>query len=323
MPSISIVTPCYNSGRFIERTIESVRRQTFTDWEQVVVDDGSTDNSAAVVAALLPAEPRLRLIRQANGGVANARNNGFRAIASESRYLLFLDADDCLEQRMLEVLFGHLEMETAAGMAFCNFSCIDEMNEPLPAQLADGPEARYVPSWLGYRRLPAEQADTPFVAIFALAVILPSIALLRRQVYEQCGGWDESFGHVFEDTDLFLRVALRSKAHYVPERLVRYRRHARQSTTAAGVMQTQMQKLYTRWLCHPQLTPTEQAHVRSCWRFLTGRLWPLHGFHAGAGRLRQGDLWGALRFWAGAMRRYALSLVGWQPSSANICLGGR
>src|SRR5262249_33469218 len=128
VPAVSIVTPCYNAGRFISRTVESVRRQTFAAWEHVVVDDGSTDDSAAVVTSLLASEPRLRLIRQANGGMSDARNNGFRACSPSSRYLLFLDADDCLEPGMLETLYRHLELHPEAGMAYCDHVHIDEQD---------------------------------------------------------------------------------------------------------------------------------------------------------------------------------------------------
>ena len=79
MPKVSIITPCYKGERFIGRTIESVLAQTWTDWEYVVVDDGSPDGSMEVVAAHAAREPRLALLRQPNGGMENARNSGFAA----------------------------------------------------------------------------------------------------------------------------------------------------------------------------------------------------------------------------------------------------
>jgi glycosyltransferase involved in cell wall biosynthesis len=321
VPTVSIITPCYNSAAFIGRTMESVCRQSYADWELVIVDDGSTDRSAEVIEALLPKEPRFRLVRQPNGGVAKARNNGFRACSAASRYLLFLDADDLLEPGMLETLTSYLEPEVHAhaSMAFCDFARIDEVGYLLvDANGGHGPHTRYVPWGVGARRLPRSVANTPFVSIFALAVIIPSVTLIRRSAFEQAGGWDEAFGHVFEDTDLFLRLALQGEAHFVAERLVRHRRHTQNSTADVVRVNAQMARLYAKWLNHPQLTPDQHALVRRCWWFINGRLGPLCGLQAGARRLRRGDLRGAAHFWAGAARRYALSFVGWCPPAPGL-----
>ncbi|HKI37780.1 MAG TPA: glycosyltransferase family A protein, partial [Gemmataceae bacterium] len=207
-PTLSIVTPCYNAAHFVGRTIESVRAQTCKDWELVVVDDGSTDDPGAVIGQYLRADPRVRLLRQANGGVAHARNSGFRACSPGSRYLLFLDADDCPLPTMLERLVSYLESQPQVRMTFCDFSLMDEEDRPIPeSSHRNGPDSRYVPWGPAARRLPPDHPETPFVAIFGLAIIIPSISMIRRYAYEEAGGWDESFGHVFEDTDLFLRIA--------------------------------------------------------------------------------------------------------------------
>src|SRR5437899_2196138 len=109
MPKVSVVVPCYNAQQYLARTLESVRSQTLHDWECIVVDDGSTDRSAAVVDAYVEDDARVRLLRQPNAGVSRARNAGYAASRPESEYLLFLDADDVLEARMLETLVGHLD----------------------------------------------------------------------------------------------------------------------------------------------------------------------------------------------------------------------
>jgi glycosyltransferase involved in cell wall biosynthesis len=90
MPAISIVIPLFDQGATVERAITSVLRQTFTDWELVVVDDGSTDRGAEVVARF--ADPRISMVRQTNQGVSAARNHGIRR--SVSPVVAFLDADD-------------------------------------------------------------------------------------------------------------------------------------------------------------------------------------------------------------------------------------
>jgi glycosyltransferase involved in cell wall biosynthesis len=104
MSLVSVILPTYNRADTIHRAIESVRRQTLQDWELVVIDDGSTDNTAAVIQKRYAREPRLRLIRQKNTGVSGARNAGMRA--SAGKYLAFLDSDD-------EYLPHHLALESA------------------------------------------------------------------------------------------------------------------------------------------------------------------------------------------------------------------
>src|SRR5262245_25998038 len=104
MPLVSVILPTYNRADTIRRAIESVRNQTLQDWELLVVDDGSTDDTAGMIAARYAGEPRLKLIRQENQGVSAARNAGLRA--SFGKYLAFIDSDD-------EFLPHHLELESA------------------------------------------------------------------------------------------------------------------------------------------------------------------------------------------------------------------
>lgn len=312
-PTISVIIPCHNMARFVVRTMRSVAAQTGPSWEMIIVDDGSTDDSPAMVLREAGADSRIRLIRQPNRGVSGARNAGFRTASSASRYLLFLDADDCLHPHMLETLFRELEAHSETAMAFCDFRLIDEADSPLTVVERHGPDSRFIPAGLGVRRLPRGEPRTPFEAIFGLAIIIPSITLIRRSAFEAAGGWDEQFGHVFEDTDLFLRLALRGEARFVPEVLVDHRRHGANSTGNVDKVNSQCRKLYSKWLNRVDLTPDQRRLVRESWRFVGGRLAAFHGFTAGWRAFRRGNLYSASRFWAGALRRYAFSLVGLTP----------
>jgi len=104
MPLVSVILPTYNRADTIGRAIDSVVNQTLSDWELIVVDDGSTDNSTELILERYSREPRLKLIRQENQGVSGARNTGLRA--SAGKYIAFLDSDD-------EYLPHHLELESA------------------------------------------------------------------------------------------------------------------------------------------------------------------------------------------------------------------
>lgn len=112
MPTISVITPTYNAAGHIGRTIASIRAQTFGDWEHIIVDDGSTDNTQAVVADY--PEVRLHYVYQTNQGPAAARNHGIELAAG--KFLIFLDAGDWWADECLEVLLNALGQEEAGNV---------------------------------------------------------------------------------------------------------------------------------------------------------------------------------------------------------------
>ncbi len=120
---VSIITPCYNGARFVAETIESVLKQTYSDWEMIVVDDGSTDGSDAIVSEYVRRDSRIRLIRQANAGTACARNAGLRCAGG--RYIALLDADDLWEPTFLEHQLAFMRAKDAACVC-CSYLHIDE-----------------------------------------------------------------------------------------------------------------------------------------------------------------------------------------------------
>ena len=91
--------------------------------------------------------------------------------------------------------------------------------------------------------------------------------MIRRSAFIAVGGWDETFGQGFEDTDLFLRLALRGPVHQIPERLVRHRRHPSQSSEQPGRHKAQIIKLHGRWRGLARLAPEHGAVVRDAWHF--------------------------------------------------------
>src|SRR5262245_22830573 len=92
MPAVSVIMPAYNAEPYLHLAIESVLRQTFTDLELVIVDDGSTDGTVAVAKAYAARDPRVLLLQQSNAGPGPARNTGFSA--AQGRFFAFLDSDD-------------------------------------------------------------------------------------------------------------------------------------------------------------------------------------------------------------------------------------
>jgi glycosyltransferase involved in cell wall biosynthesis len=308
---VSVITPCYKAERYIQGTIESVRHQTLTDWEHVIVDDGSPDRSAEIVATLAASDSRLRLVRQSNGGVARARNRGFAAASPDSEYLYFLDADDRVEPRMLQVLTEYLDAHPEVGLVYCDPILVDDEGHKLslpPSRM--GWQPRHVPHGMGVAELPPDAPETPFCSLFALTTVIPSISVIRRSVYVMTPGWDEDFGHVYEDMDLFLQIALRSRVHKVGQPLVSYRKHEMQSTSDAHRVFAQECKLFEKWdRLLPSLEPEQRKIVGEAKRFREGRIIPLSGWRGGVRHLQRGNVHTALRFWVGAGRRYLQSLL--------------
>lgn len=128
MPRVSVVMPVYNAAGFLAASVGSVIEQTMADWELILVDDGSTDNSLQVCQEYALDNPRIRVVAQANRGPSAARNTG--VIASKGEFIFFLDADDRLPSDALELLLSAVETERA-DMALGNF--LKQENDAPPA----------------------------------------------------------------------------------------------------------------------------------------------------------------------------------------------
>lgn len=115
---ITVVIPIYNAGETLERCLESIRQQTYPNWQAILVDDGSEDDSFSLSERYASTDQRFSLIRQAHRGVGGARNTGIRSAAGE--YIAFVDADDYAEPQMLEKLYRQIS-ESGADIAACGY----------------------------------------------------------------------------------------------------------------------------------------------------------------------------------------------------------
>jgi GT2 family glycosyltransferase len=308
MPRVTIVTCCWNSEAYIGRTIESVLGQTFADWEQVIVDDGSPGDFMGTAGPYVASDPRLRIVRQRNGGLCNARNAGYRASSPDAEYLLFLDSDDCMEPDMLATLVEELDGHPEAGMAFCDRTIIDADDRPIEA-FRDAWIPRLVPHGLGARRLRADEPETPFIAFYAYSIAVPSLTLLRRSTFERLGAWDESLGPIYDDTDMWLRVTLASTARYVPGRLLQRRIHGAQLTRTAGGDERRREaqrKFEAKWRDPQWLDEEDRRRVTVARRLKDGRLGPYLWFSWAGERLRRRQWLEAARCTVRALRQLGL-----------------
>lgn len=123
---VSIITPCYNGERFIKETIDSVESQTYPNWEMLIIDDGSTDNSEKIVNQYVEKDSRIKLIKQKNAGSAAARNNGIRH--AQGQYIALLDSDDIWLPEFLNDQIGFMS-EKKAFCVCSSYRRIDENSD--------------------------------------------------------------------------------------------------------------------------------------------------------------------------------------------------
>lgn len=203
---VSVIVPSYNYGRFIGQALESLRAQTYSRWECIVVDDGSTDNTDAIVTSFAENDSRIEYIRQENQGLAAARNAGIAHSAGE--YLQFLDADDLLESEKLERQVEFLEQHDDIDIVFSDsrYFRTENMQE---------------------RRFSQDEANAPWVVKLSASgtdvlrplvrnnIMVVSSPLLRRSVIADVGLFDGTVKGV-EDWHYWIRCAIEGKHfHYL------------------------------------------------------------------------------------------------------------
>lgn len=129
MPEISIITPVYQAENFLKKCVDSILSQSFTDWELLLIDDGSIDKSSEICRAYEKQDPRIRYHRKENGGVSSARNMGVEL--AEGNYLTFVDCDDYVEPDLLETL-DTLVKKYDADLGVCrNFDYYEGKKKPV------------------------------------------------------------------------------------------------------------------------------------------------------------------------------------------------
>ena len=191
---ISVVIPAYNEEKFVGAAIESALRQTRRDLDVVVVDDGSSDGTAAVVESY-SADERLRLIRQENQGLSAARNTGVAAAKGE--LIAFLDSDDVWMPDFCEEMAAALERTPGAGLAYCDAWWVDDAGERFYRQSAmavNNPPQDPPHDPEEFLRLLIRRGNFIFVS-----------TMVRSEVLAEVGGFDTTLSAV-EDYDMWIRI---------------------------------------------------------------------------------------------------------------------
>jgi len=216
---VSIVIPCYNLAHFLRDAIESILAQTYPRIELVVVDDGSMDNTAAVVADY----PLARCVRQENRGVAEARNVGFGATNGE--YVLFLDADDRLAPDAVQAHLRCFAEHPEAGFVV---GAIEQIT-------GEG-------SCRGMSHSPVLESDQYKHLLEANHIANTIAVMFRRSVFETLGGFTQYFSPA-EDYELLLRAARAFPSAHHSRVVASYRRHATNTSRKGVIMLEAMRRV--------------------------------------------------------------------------------
>jgi glycosyltransferase involved in cell wall biosynthesis len=202
---VSIIMPAFNAEAYIGQAIESILAQTYQQWELVVINDGSTDNTQHIVSSFT--DHRIRSIYQENRGLAGARNTGIRA--AQSNTIALLDSDDLWMPEFLKKMKPLLDQHLEAAAVYCGFRYINEIGE----EIDSFPSIEVVEPELFHKKL-----------IFEGNFLIPSAVLFRKKLAEDVGLFDESLQAV-EDADLWIRLSVVRPFIGLPEALVKYRQH--------------------------------------------------------------------------------------------------
>ncbi|HEX8397601.1 MAG TPA: glycosyltransferase [Pyrinomonadaceae bacterium] len=207
-PSVSVIIPNYNYGRFLSEAIDSVLAQTYSNIEIVAVDDGSSDNSLEILAEY--EKKGIKVVRQKNSGVGAARNTGVKN--SSGDLIAFLDADDVWLPQKIEKQVERLLANRDFGLVTCAIREFDQAGNTIYGEThAKGKEGWCAEDILLFKPV------TPGPG---------SSTLIWRELFEKAGGFDERKEmHPLEDWEFLYRAARISQIAFVPEALVEYRNH--------------------------------------------------------------------------------------------------
>lgn len=205
-PLVSVIIPTYNRADLVKQSVDSVLRQTVSDYEVIVIDDGSTDDTRQVLESVTPP---VRYLFQENRGFAAARNRGIAE--SRGEYLAFLDSDDLFEPRFLEAVLATFETHPEAGAVCSAEREIDIESNP----------GRHVYT----KRSPGLFFNTAGLITTDTFVGCGRPAVVRRHWVEKLGGFDEDLT-VAVDVEMWIRYSFDVPMVYQPEPLILYRVHA-------------------------------------------------------------------------------------------------
>lgn len=228
---VSVVIPSYNSARYVVAAVESVLAQTFRDFEILVIDDGSTDETKEVLKKYGDV---VRYLYKPNGGVSKARNYGIEK--ARGKYVAFLDADDLWMPEKLEKQVALLESNADAGLSYTSAITVDENLETKNYVEAD------------------EYADACEALLLRMNILILSSSIVRKDILLQTNGFDSQFS-TCADKDFWLRLSLLTKFAPVKEYLVKYRDVAGSMSSNPFLSKRDTEGVLNKFFALPGLPP--------------------------------------------------------------------
>lgn len=293
MPRVSICIPAYRAEKYLPQALESVRKQTFQDWELIVTEDGSKDKAEALVSAFAQSvfQPVRYQRHEKNQGLPATRNTGIAASSGE--LIALLDADDCWEAHHLAATVGKL-LETGGDLAHAGSILFD-------SDTGKALETR-APSLSAVERFPLSLYEGDYI-------IQPSSVVLRKALWERAGGFDPTFRYV-EDREMWLRCArVGGRFVYTGANTCLYRKHGEALSTHSAEMAVACARAFEKQLDWDAIPETLRRRSTAQAWIAAARI-----LQRGEPRRAEEYLWNAWRAsralhllaWAGALRLYGL-----------------
>lgn len=217
----SVIIPLYNKASYVAKAVRSVLEQSFSDFELVVVDDGSTDSSAEIALNAIEGHRKCRLVRQENAGVSMARNNG--VVLTQGEYLCFLDADDWWDPHFLDEMDRLIGEFPEAGIYGTGYTIVNETkHRTRVAPIGVDPD--FVKGYINYCQVYAKTLAMPLTSI---SVAIP------RTVFDEMKGFPQGV-KLGEDFLLWIHIALKYKVAFLNKPLAFYNQDVDASNRGVG-----------------------------------------------------------------------------------------
>ena len=199
---ISVIVPCYNQAQYLSEALESVLQQTYTNWECLIINDGSQDNTKEVAEEWQQSDSRFKHLYKENGGLSSARNYGIEN--SKGNYILLLDADDKYHSTFMEKGIRILLNNPKVGVITSWLQKFDDKNNFYHIYKTPGGNK----------------------ASFLFDNLSIGTSLFRKECWLETGGYDEKMKKGYEDWEFYIRLTQKWNVEVIPEVLFYYRKHS-------------------------------------------------------------------------------------------------
>ena len=226
-PKVSVVIPVFNKAEWIEETLNTVMDQSYRDWEAIVIDDGSTDDSLAIIQRFIESHPGAwKVISQANQGQCQTRNTGIQE--SAGKYVAFLDGDDCWAKNKLEVQVAMMDSNPKASLVLCPYQIYENGSRRWERRLVLHRKPRkMLKNWLNLRGYGGGTEST---------------GLVRKNMLLAAGGFDTNLS-TSAGLDLTTRLSALGSIVFANNTFMKYRIHTGQWHADLGVLSKDLDSL--------------------------------------------------------------------------------